>query len=357
MTAELSGFRDQYATALRRFLEAGGETGLESAYELGRQAVSARVGLLDLAGLHHAVLAESLDEASERPELDRISRAGTEFFLESLSIFEMTSRGFREAQETAALQREIALTLQRNLLPARLPDLPGFRLAVRYLAGGEGVEVGGDWYEVMPLSRDRVGVAIGDVVGRGVAAACVMGQIRIALRAYALEFESPAVVATHVDRFMQTLEGGKLSTCIYAVLDQEAGTIEFTNAGHPPPLLIDAHGRASYLDGGRGMPLGVVDDPSYETATEELEPGSTALLYTDGLIEQRGEVLDLGLSRLRSAVSEASPEPESLCGLVIDSLLSGPPSDDVAVLAVRSVPSGGEPLELTLPAEATQLRP
>lgn len=356
MTAELASFRDQYASALRSFLSSGGETGLESAYELGRKAVTGELGLLDLAGVHHAVLGESLERASKPGELGHIAKASADFFLESLSTFEMIQRGFREAQQTASLQREIALTLQRNLLPAQLPSLPGYRFGARYLAGGEGVQVGGDWYEVIRLSGDRVGVAVGDVVGRGVPAACVMGQLRIVMRAYALEFESPATAANHVGSFMRTLEGGNWSTCVYAVLDSEAGTIELTNAGHPPPLVLPPDGPARFLEGGRGIPLGVVEDHIYDAVSATLEPGSTVLLYTDGLVEQRGEPIDAGLERLRAAVTGAAPEPESLCELVIRSLLSGPPADDVAVLAVHVVPSEGEALELTLPAEPSELR-
>jgi anti-sigma regulatory factor (Ser/Thr protein kinase) len=349
-------FLDEYTSALGSYLAGGGETGLESAYELGREAVRRRLGLLDLAGVHNSALAARVTGAAPGDDADRILSAGGEFFLESLSVFEMTQRGFREAQETAALQRDIALTLQRNLLPDGLPSLPRFDCAVRYLAGGRGVQVGGDWYEVVELPGDRVGFAVGDVVGRGVPAACVMGQLRIAFRAYALEFASPAVVTRHLGRFLVTLEGAKLSTCLYAVLDPAAGTMEFVNAGHPPPLLLEPGAPARFLDQTGGPPLGVQEDPSYEAQSFALEPGATLLLYTDGLVERRGESIDVGLARLKSSTNGGTAPAEELVQRVVGSLVAGEPDDDVAVLAARLVVPGTAPLELTIEAKATELR-
>jgi serine phosphatase RsbU (regulator of sigma subunit)/anti-sigma regulatory factor (Ser/Thr protein kinase) len=473
MTPELDRFRSEYASAFIRYLAATGESELESAYELGRSAVTGELSLLDLSGIHHAVLAQCLTSASSPQEIERVSAAGADFFREALATFDMTQRGFLEAQETAQLEqrhasqlrgladaalavnstlsvdemldlvsrrarevigavraiaqlgdapednppqrgpdrlvarlidrdgrpfgsievtgkregdfteddesilvqlaqmtsvaienvrlyeheRGIAATLQRNLLPSGLPDVPGVGAAARYLAGGAGVEVGGDWYELIPLASDKVGVAIGDVVGRGVRAAAIMGQLRVALRAYALEFESPAVVARRLAGFFQTIDPNQMATCVYAVLEPESGLLSYTNAGHPPPLLLGSDNRATYLEGDPGLPLGVIADTVYTEASVTLAPGSTLLLYTDGLVEERGQPIDVGLERLRSVVADSSHEPDLLCDRVLDELVDGAAGDDVALLAVHSLPLVSEPLLLTLPADpATLLR-
>jgi anti-sigma regulatory factor (Ser/Thr protein kinase) len=202
-----------------------------------------------------------------------------------------------------------------------------------------------------------VGVAIGDVVGRGVLAASIMGQLRIALRAYALEFDDPAVVVGRVANFAQTLPEDQMTTCVYVTIDPETGQTRFTNAGHPPPLVLRPDGSADYLEGARSMPLGVVGDPAYEETAVTLEPGSTVLLYTDGLVEKRGESIDAGLERLQSAVQRAPADPETLCDRVLELLADETPDDDVALLAVRALPQEIEPLELTLPADPSTLAP
>jgi serine phosphatase RsbU (regulator of sigma subunit) len=351
MSPDLDAFRAGYRDAFRSYLNGGGETGLESAYELGRAAVTGELSLLELARIHHEVLAESL--ASSAPgELARVARAGTDFFLESLSSFEMIRRGFGEAQETARLQqrhadqlrglyereRGIARTLQDNLLPDEPPEIPGVTTCWRYVAGGDGVDVGGDWYEVLPLPAGRVGVAIGDVVGRGVGAAATMGHLRIALRAYALEDESPAHVARRTARFLRTLDRDQMSTCLYAVFDPATGELSSANAGHPPPLVVSSDGRAGFLAGKPGLPFGVADEAEYTEARGRLEPGAMLLLYTDGLVEKRGESIDAGLERLRAAAEGAPADADALCDRVLQALGAEGRGDDVAVLAVRYVP-------------------
>jgi serine phosphatase RsbU (regulator of sigma subunit)/anti-sigma regulatory factor (Ser/Thr protein kinase) len=468
VTADLERFRAEYTEAFASHLNRSGETGLESAYELGRKAVTGGLSLLDLAGVHHGVLTDCLSNAPPG-EVSRIASSATDFFNESLATFEMASRGFQEAHETAQLQarhasqlrglaeaslavnsslsademldlvansareiiganrstltmkadapepngewltaplidregrnlgliqvadkqegeftsedesillqlaqmasvalenarlyeheRDIAVSLQRALLPVRLPEFPGVTHAARYLAGGAGVEVGGDWYALIPRPGGGVGVAIGDVVGRGVRAASIMGQLRTALRAYALEFDEPSVVLRRLARFAQQLPEDQMTTCVYAAIDPEAGTLRFSNAGHPPPLVLKPDGSAEYLEGARAMPLGVVADPAYEEATVELEPGSTVLLYTDGLVERRGESIDTGLERLRLAVAEAPREPDALCDRLLEMLVDATLADDVALLAVRALPQDIDPLDLTLPADPATLAP
>ena len=361
MSDPVESFRSKYASEFEGYLQGGGETGLESAYELGREAVRGELGLLDLAGIHHAVLADSL-RGSTPGDAERVSTAAADFFLESLSTFEMTQRGFREAQETAIEnarlyehERDIAVTLQRNLLPASLPEISGVTAAVRYLAGGDGVEVGGDWYELIALPGQRAGFAIGDVVGRGVRAASVMGQLRVALHAYALESEGPSEVARRVANFVEALHEDQMTTCVYLVLDPADGSLRFANAGHPPPLLLAPDGSVTLLEGGGSPPLGAFLHPDYEEASFQLEPGSTVLLYTDGLVEKRGEPINVGLERLRTAVIGGPFDPEALCDRVLEALVEGAHGDDVALLALHYELAGGDGLDLTLAADASTL--
>lgn len=259
----------------------------------------------------------------------------------------------REAVQ-ALLERErrIAETLQRSLLPERLPEIPGVALAGRYLPGAAGLEVGGDWYDVFLLADGRVGLTIGDVVGRGLGAAAAMGQLRTAIRAYALETTSPAAVLERLGRLVQELDAPQMATLVYAVLDPETGRLCFASAGHPPPLLAAPDGAARYLEEGRSPPLGVAGGAPQE-AVVVLEPGSTLLLYTDGLVEKRGGSIEDGMEALREAVAGHSGEFDSLCDeWMLQALRPEAPADDVALLALRLLPVAGDQLNLTFPAEA-----
>jgi anti-anti-sigma factor len=252
-----------------------------------------------------------------------------------------------------ALDREHrnAETLQRSLLPDRLPIIPGVEFASRYLPGGAGLEVGGDWYDVFALPRGRLGLTIGDVVGRGLGAAAAMGQLRTALRAYAIETNSPAVVLQRLSRLVAEFEAAQMATLIYAVLDPDNQTLSFASAGHPPPLLIGADGMAFYLMDGRSPPLGVTRAAQAE-ATITIEPGSTLVLYTDGLIERRRGSMAESMEALRTAVEGHHGSLDSLCD---DRVLQAPrpesSGDDVAVLMVRLLPAPTGDFRLVLPAE------
>lgn len=251
---------------------------------------------------------------------------------------------------------EVSEALQRSLLPADLPHVPGAALAVRYLPAARGLEVGGDWYEAVRLPDGRLGVAVGDVVGRGLAAAAVMGQLRSALRAFALSGEAPGAVLERLSAFAETVEGAEVSTLVYAVLDPASGELRYACAGHPPPLVLEDSGRATYLNGGRAAPL-ATRVGGYPEGRATLPAGSSLLLYSDGAVERRGEVIDAGLERLARIASRAQGEdPESLCTHLLDGLFRGePPGDDVALLAVRVVGAPLEPLGFTVPARADQL--
>ena len=150
----------------------------------------------------------------------------------------------------------MALELQRSLLPARLPRIAELDVAGRYLAGAAGTEVGGDWYDVIPLPGGRVAVAVGDVMGRGVRAAAVMGQMRAALRSYAVEGLDPSELLEHLAAFAQVLEGDHLVTCLVGIHDAANSTVTFASAGHPPALRLGADGDAGYVEVEPGLPLG-----------------------------------------------------------------------------------------------------
>lgn len=241
---------------------------------------------------------------------------------------------------TSALDREhgITETLQRSLLPDRLPVVPGVVFASRYLPGGSGLQVGGDWYDVVVLPRGRIALTVGDVVGRGIGAAAAMGQLRTAIRAYALEGPTPAAMLERMSRLVAQVEAAQMATLVYAVLDPESETLAYACAGHPPPLLLGPDGSATFLEGGRSLPLGVATGPRVEAVTT-IEAGSTLILYTDGLVERRGHAVDDGLEVLRQSVEGSQDGLDALCDervLAASQLVAG--EDDVAVLATRLLP-------------------
>jgi serine phosphatase RsbU (regulator of sigma subunit)/FixJ family two-component response regulator/anti-sigma regulatory factor (Ser/Thr protein kinase) len=253
-------------------------------------------------------------------------------------------------------EHETAVTLQRSLLPDRLPDIPGLALAARYLPGAAGTEVGGDWYDVIPLADGRVGIAMGDVVGRGIPAASLMGQLRNGLRAYAIEGHPPAAVLERLDRLVQSLNPGRMATLLYMVLESDGRNAIFANAGHLPPLVVEADRKPRLVEGHRGVPLGVLPYASFEETGARLEPGSTLVLYTDGLVEERGVSIEIRLDDLQRAAAHPFEGPNELCErLLLDMLPEGPGVDDVAVLALTTAPASTDRLALTLPAEPEAL--
>jgi serine phosphatase RsbU (regulator of sigma subunit)/anti-sigma regulatory factor (Ser/Thr protein kinase)/putative methionine-R-sulfoxide reductase with GAF domain len=238
-------------------------------------------------------------------------------------------------------QRRIAEAVQRALLPQELLEIPGMEVAARYLPAAQAASLGGDWYDLFALGRGRVGIAIGDVVGRGLPAASLMAQLRTTLRAYALDGQGPAQVMQSLDGVLGYLSPATMTTAIYLALDAGAQTITIAGAGHPPPLVIAPDGRASYLPLEGGMALGVARGARYRDESFELLPGSTILLYTDGVVEVRGEPLEAGLERLRVVAERGHASLEALCDAVIDELVADTTiPDDVALIAGRVVPFG-----------------
>jgi GAF domain-containing protein len=228
-------------------------------------------------------------------------------------------------------ERDAALALQRTLLPQRLPEVPGVSFAWRYLPGAAGTHVGGDWYDVIPLEDGRVGLVIGDVMGRGVQAAAVMGQLRATARAHAAVEVSPSEVLRRLDIALTRLEQDQITTMLFGLLDPATRSLTVATAGHLPPLLVE--GTARYLDVVPGPPLGA-GGGAYPELHVVLPPRAMLLLYTDGLVEDRGLPVDHGLATLRDAAGSATT-PEELCQVALAALgRDTQHDDDTAVLAV-----------------------
>ncbi|WP_330309627.1 MULTISPECIES: SpoIIE family protein phosphatase [unclassified Streptomyces] len=228
-------------------------------------------------------------------------------------------------------ERTAALTLQRSLLPPAPVEHEGLDLAARYLPALS--EVGGDWYDVLPLSRGRTGLIVGDVMGKGVQAAAIMGQLSTATRALARLDPPPAELLGHLDDIARSL-GDAIATCVYAVCDPRRGSCELSSAGHLPPVMIRPDGRAELLDIPGGVPLGV-GGVDFGTMEQELPAGSLLALYTDGLVESRTEPIDTGLETMMRLLQSTHYSLERTSDMLL-SALRPEPDDDVALLLVRT---------------------
>jgi serine phosphatase RsbU (regulator of sigma subunit) len=210
----------------------------------------------------------------------------------------------------------------------------GAEASARFQPGERGVEIGGDWYDVIELDRRRVMVVVGDVSGRGLGAASTMASLRFAIHAYAAQDDPPETILTKLSRLVSVSAEGRLATVLCSVVDIDTREVTVTSAGHLPPLLIGTGG-SEYVRSQVGLPVGVDDDASYTSTTVTAPPAATILLYTDGLVERRGESLDEGLARLqRAAGANHAGLPELLSGLLTD-LRHEPSEDDTAIVGVR----------------------
>jgi serine phosphatase RsbU (regulator of sigma subunit)/anti-sigma regulatory factor (Ser/Thr protein kinase) len=250
-------------------------------------------------------------------------------------------------------ERAVARMLQRSLLPERLPSVPGLRLAGRYVAAPGG-DVGGDWYDAFVLPDGSIGFVIGDVVGRGLTAASTMGKIRDTLRAYALDMVSPAEVLTRANRLISHLDPDEMATVLYGRIDPVDLTLRFASAGHVPPILREPDGEVRILAVEGAPPLGAMSARVFTDHVENLHPGSTLLLYTDGLIERRDASLDDGFRRLSQAC-RVDMRPEERCVAILDELVEDDFDDDVALLVMEVEHDLGDRWQRSLPAEARQL--
>jgi putative methionine-R-sulfoxide reductase with GAF domain len=231
------------------------------------------------------------------------------------------------------LDQAAAVALQRSLLPTELPRVPGVELAARYVPGHD-FGVGGDWYDVFSLPSGWLGVVIGDVSGHGLSSAVVMGRVRSALRAYALISDDPAQVLTLLDRKVHHFETGNLTTALYAMISPDRSTIHISLAGHLPPIVATAGVPAVVAEIPVGPPLGIGRTPAIRATTViDFPPGSVLVCYTDGLVEQRGEIIDVGIKRLTDVVQPDNAE--AVCMAIMAGVGTDLPNDDIALLALR----------------------
>ena len=255
-------------------------------------------------------------------------------------------------------ERHVALTLQRSMLTTQLPDVDGVELAARYLPGTRQTEVSGDWYDVIPLPDGRVGVVIGDVVGRGIEAAATMSQLRTALRAYAVEGLEPAEVVTKLHRLVDHLRVGLSTTIVYLDFDPFTREMRYVSAGHLPVLHVPAESPSRFLPGARSTPLGTA--PAGAAIPQErmiLAPGDGVLLYTDGLVERRDDGIDSRLQQLRAAVAEAPADLNAALEHLTATLADDESlrQDDVALLALRVTQPVGETFAAVIAPRAEEL--
>ncbi|SCL44136.1 GAF domain-containing protein [Micromonospora citrea] len=237
------------------------------------------------------------------------------------------------------LDHTAALALQRSLLPAQLPDVPGLDLAARYVPGHV-TGVGGDWYDVFTLPSGWLGLVIGDVSGHGLQSAVVMGRVRSALRAYALVCDEPAEALAMLDRKVSYFEAGSLTTALYAMISPDRTTVRISTAGHLPPVLAVPGHRGALVPVPVDPPLGTgPPPPARRQSVVDLPPGAVLVCFTDGLVERRREVIDVGVEQLVGVVQPAPAE--QVCATVMAALGTDQPTDDIAVLVVGRRPPRG----------------
>jgi serine phosphatase RsbU (regulator of sigma subunit) len=239
-----------------------------------------------------------------------------------------------ENERLYAEQRSIAQTLQHALLPDSLPQLPGIEASARYEAGVEGIEIGGDWYDVIDIDDRRLLLVVGDVSGRGLKAATTMAELRYAIRAYAAQSDGPAEILTKISRLVSVAESGQLATVLCATVDMTKREMSITSAGHLPPLLL-ANGDSRYLNAEVGLPIGVEEGTVYHSTTVTVPPDATVVAFTDGLVERRGESIDQGLERLRTAATGHDVRLPELLGRLVSDMANGRSEDDIAIVGVR----------------------
>jgi hypothetical protein len=260
------------------------------------------------------------------------------------AVIETVARRRDAALALYASEHEAAETLQRRLLP-QLPSITGLGLAARYLAGGNGQQVGGDWFDAFPVAGDRVGVVIGDVIGHDLAAASAMSQVRSALRAYAVDGERPSVVINRLDHLVNVLGLTQLVTVVYGVLEPPkrdgSRIFRYTNAGHLAPLHRHPDGHVESLDEGASILIGAPMDANHGEGECRLAAGSTLLLFTDGLVEVPNRPMEETTQEVATALARLpeSNDLDGVCDRVLATTAGRELRDDVALLAIQI---GGE---------------
>ncbi|WP_420034466.1 ATP-binding SpoIIE family protein phosphatase [Streptomyces sp. cg28] len=285
------------------------------------------------------------------------------------SVLTTVARMLAQALSRAGVaesERELTDGLQKSMLPSIGPEIPGMTIAARYVPTGGGLQVGGDWYDMIPLPSGRIALVIGDVQGHDVHAAGLMGQLRIALRAYASEGHRPDAVLSRASRFLYGITAGtadtadpsdlRFATCLYVEADPVTGTLEIARAGHPDPAIRTADGTVMMRPTAGGLPLGIDPDADYPTTRLALEPSETLLICTDGLIETGGHDLDSGWSRIRTTLEAVPADDLELLADALVQAVHGPPShhttgpladrreDDIALLLLRRATASRVPI-------------
>lgn len=249
------------------------------------------------------------------------------------TVAELCAQAMTRAEEFER-QRRVARVLQQQLLPQELPEASNADLAIRYAAGAEGLDIGGDWYDVQ-VDTSRLVVSVGDVVGRGLHAAAAMGQLRSALAALVAGGADALAAVQGLDLFASDVEDARFSTAAVVDIDPESGLIHVVSAGHLPPMIRRVDGRVEQVTGG-GPPLGFDPSVPRSVLAATMAPGEFLLLYTDGLVERRDEAIDVGLGRLREAMAASTAtSAEGMVDDVFDSLAADEGEDDIAVLVCR----------------------
>jgi len=266
------------------------------------------------------------------------AESGHRYSEDDLALAEELARRAALAIDNATLYRrehDAALALQRALLPSELSAPPPVEVAARYLPAGPGLEVGGDWYDVVETEDGSLAVVVGDVAGRGIQAAAVMGRLRTALRAYILDGHGPGAAVERLDTLMDDLEEPSMATLVHLALDPASGRTEYVIAGHPPPLLRDRGAEVRALEGRVVPPIGLGASRRLEASRTTLRPGSTLLLYTDGLVERRADGIAGGVTLLRETFATAPDEVEACADAIVEALAPDALDDDAALLILR----------------------
>ncbi|RAY15557.1 PAS sensor protein [Actinomadura craniellae] len=263
----------------------------------------------------------------DRPPFDEIDQA---------TIEELCRRTALCIENTRLYRREVrvAQELQRSLLPEDPPEVAGARVRFRYQPAGQAAQVGGDWFDAIPLTGGRLGIVVGDVMGHGLTSAAIMGQLRTAVRTLAGQDPRPDRLLSLLDELAQRLGEGCIATCLYAVYDPIARTCQIANAGHMLPVLVEPGGGACEpVQLPAALPIGVGGVP-FETVEIPVPDGARLVLFTDGLIERRGRDIDEGVAALCKELAGAPPSLDDACDQVIESLAPAVPIDDIALVAV-----------------------
>lgn len=270
------------------------------------------------------------------PLVEQIGRRAAQS-LENARLFQAERQLASNLALSEQRERQAARTLQHSLLPPRVPRPDGLVVASRYLAGTDGAEVGGDWYDIVAMGSGRTALVVGDVMGRGLRAASLMGQIRTAIRAYAREDLPPGRVLELVDEVVADLGEAEIVTCVYATFDAGRRTLTYASAGHVPLVVVDGQGTARRLDGESGIPLGVASCAA-PAHVLETPPGTLVAFYTDGLVEHRHRDVDVGIDQLVAALSPGRDDLEQVCDALVDRMRPpGGYDDDVALLLARAL--------------------